>query len=61
MDTTKWKSVLVPIDVYHRIREIAQLEHRPIGSQLRLIFDEWIEQKHNEYNSTARGTDREQA
>ena len=40
MDTTKWKSILVPIDIYHRIREIAQLEHRPIGSQLRLIFSE---------------------
>ena len=46
MDTTKWKSILVPIDIYHRIREIAQLEHRPIGSQLRLIFSEWLEYRH---------------
>jgi hypothetical protein len=37
------------------------MEDRKIGSQLRLIFNEWLDYKHNEYHGTARGTDREQA
>ena len=48
MDITKWKSILVPIGVYHRIREFSQLEHRKIGQQLTLIFEEWLEYKHKE-------------
>ena len=65
MDTTKWKSILVPIDIYFKIREIAGLERRPIGSQLRVIFDEWVEHRHEEArqlgiagpDSAARGAD----
>jgi hypothetical protein len=48
MDITKWKSILVPIGIYHRIREFSQLEHRKIGQQLTLIFEEWLEYKHKE-------------
>ena len=48
MDITKWKSILVPIGVYHRIREFAEMEHRKIGAQLSLIFSEWLEYKHKE-------------
>ena len=48
MDITKWKSILVPIGIYHRIREFSQLEHRKIGAQLSLIFEEWLEYKHKD-------------
>jgi hypothetical protein len=39
MDTTKWKSVLVPIEVYSEIKKIAKAEGRTISGQLRIIFD----------------------
>ncbi len=40
MDTTRWKSVLLPREVYEEIRDVAKLEGRTIGGQLRLVF-EW--------------------
>lgn len=39
MDTSKWKSVLVPIEVYDEIKNISKTEGRTISGQLRLIFD----------------------
>ena len=39
MDTTKWKSVLVPIEVYSEIKKIAKADGRTISGQLRIIFD----------------------
>lgn len=39
MDTDKWKSVLVPIEVYREIKQIAKTEGRTISGQLRLIFE----------------------
>jgi len=48
MDTTKWKSVLVPIGVYWKIRELARLENRKIGGQLERIYDEWVEDRRRE-------------
>ena len=44
MDTTKWNSVLVPIEVYEQIRKIARLEGRTISGQLRIMWD--IYKKH---------------
>ena len=55
MDTTRWKSILVPIGIYHRIREFAEMEHRKIGAQLTLIFSEWLEYKHREADALDRG------
>ena len=49
MDTTKWKSVLVPREVYEEIRAMAKSEGRTISGQLRLVF-EW-------YKSVNRDTD----
>jgi len=49
MDTTKWKSVLVPREVYEEIKGMAKSEGRTISGQLRLVF-EW-------YKSVARDTD----
>jgi hypothetical protein len=41
MDTTKWKSVLVPRDTYDEIVAIAYIEGRTISGQLRMMFDNW--------------------
>lgn len=38
MDTDKWKSVLVPIEVYKEIKALAQAEGRTISGQLRIIY-----------------------
>lgn len=39
MDIEKWKSVLVPIEVYREIKAIAKTEGRTISGQLRVMFD----------------------
>ena len=41
MDTRKWKSVLVPTDIYEEIVVISHVEGRTISGQLRIIFDAW--------------------
>ena len=41
MDTTKWKSVLVPIDVYEKIKQSAKKEGRTLGGQLRYIYSQY--------------------
>lgn len=41
MDTTRWKSILVPRDVYEEIIVIAHVESRTISGQLRYIFENW--------------------
>lgn len=43
MDTQRWKSVLVPRDVYEDIKNMAQEEGRTISGQLRLIFETYVE------------------
>ena len=47
MDTDKWKSVLVPIEVYREIKEISQKEGRTISGQLRIIFDKYKLEQEN--------------
>lgn len=44
MDTTRWKSVIVPRDVYDEIVAVAYIEGRTIGGQLRMTFDYWKRQ-----------------
>ncbi len=41
MDTKKWKSVLVPTDIYEEIVTISHVEGRTISGQLRIIFEFW--------------------
>ena len=41
MDTTKWKSVLLPRSVYEEIVFIANVEGRTISGQLRYLFESW--------------------
>ena len=45
MDTTKWKSLIVPRPVYEQIRSIAEMEDRPISRQIRIIFEQWKEDR----------------
>ena len=39
MDTTRWKSILVPREVYDEIKLLSKVEGRTIGGQLRVVFD----------------------
>ena len=41
MDTTKWKSVLLPRDVYEELVVIAKVEGRTISGQLRYMHEGW--------------------
>ena len=50
MDTTRWKSILVPREVYEEIKELSKIEGRTIGGQLRLVCD-WY--KENEGDKRA--------
>tara|TARA_Y100000114_G_scaffold1880_1_gene1542 strand:+ start:4412 stop:4603 length:192 start_codon:yes stop_codon:yes gene_type:complete len=43
MDTTRWKSILVPREVYEDIKELSKKEGRTIGGQLRLVFEWYME------------------
>ena len=43
MDTDKWKSVLVPKEVYEEIKVISKKEGRTISGQLRLMFEVYQE------------------
>jgi predicted DNA-binding protein len=47
MDTTKWKSVLVPREVYEEIRAMSKSEGRTISGQLRLVFEWYKNQQRN--------------
>ena len=45
MDTTRWKSILVPRPVYEEIKEMARSEGRTIGGQLRVVFEKYVERE----------------
>tara|TARA_R100001460_G_scaffold53670_3_gene92795 strand:- start:729 stop:917 length:189 start_codon:yes stop_codon:yes gene_type:complete len=55
MDTTRWKSILVPREVYEEIKELSKKEGRTIGGQLRLVF-EWYMESVDEGNTRGAGT-----
>jgi len=42
MDTNKWKSVLVPREIYLVIKEMSKAEGRTISGQLRVIMDDFV-------------------
>jgi len=44
MDTSKWKSVLVPIEVYHELKADAQNSGRTISGQLRVVLEYYKKQ-----------------
>ena len=45
MDTTKWKSVLVPVEVYRELKILSAIEGRTISGQLRFMFDQYSKLK----------------
>ena len=45
MDTEKWKSILVPKDVYLEIKKIAAKEGRTLGGQLRFIYSQYVSEE----------------
>ncbi len=45
MDTTKWKSVLVPIEVYKEIKRDSAANGRTISGQLRVMFDVYTQNR----------------
>jgi hypothetical protein len=45
MDTTKWKSVLVPIEVYKEIKLDSAANGRTISGQLRVMFDVYAQNR----------------
>ena len=51
MDTTRWKSVLVPRGVYDEIKKMSQAEGRTISGQLRLIFETYVEKGYDKKHS----------
>ena len=42
MDKNKWKSVLLPREVYDQLYIVSKVEGRTLSGQLRLIFDYWV-------------------
>jgi len=56
MDTTRWKSILVPREVYEEIKELSKKEGRTIGGQLRLVFEWYMETAKNDGSSGRTGT-----
>ena len=55
MDTTRWKSILVPREVYEEIKELSKIEGRTIGGQLRLVFD-WYKENEGDKRATQKKT-----
>ena len=56
MNLNKWKSVLLPREIYEEIKIIAKVEGRTISSQTKIIFADWKEnnlsEKDKEYIAT---------
>jgi len=64
MDTTRWKSILVPREVYEEIKELSKAEGRTIGGQLRLVFDWYRESQRpdgSKVGKKARGAQKNRA
>ena len=41
MDTTRWKSILVPSHTYDEIVAAAKIEGRTISGHMRIVFEFW--------------------
>jgi predicted DNA-binding protein len=56
MDTTRWKSILVPREVYEEIKALSKSEGRTIGGQLRLVFEWYTEAERRSNDSDGSNT-----
>ena len=43
MDTSRWKSILVPREMYEEVKELSKVEGRTISGQLRMVFEQYKE------------------
>ena len=41
MDTTRWKSILVPREMYEEVRDSAKMEGRTISGQLCYAYEQY--------------------
>jgi hypothetical protein len=44
LDTSKWKSVLLALDTYKALKQIAEIEKRTISGQFTFIFEKYCEE-----------------
>lgn len=58
MDTERWKSILVPRDVYEEIKAMSKKEGRTIGGQLRLAFEQYQKQARTKAVRAAKAAER---
>ncbi|MGB1649720.1 MAG: hypothetical protein ACPHEP_01715 [Acidimicrobiales bacterium] len=54
MDTTRWKSIIVPKTMYEEVRDMAEAEGRTISGQLRFIF-KWYKEALEEWQNQDNG------
>ena len=57
MDTSRWKSILVPREMYEEVKELSKVEGRTISGQLRMVFEQYKAEQHG--NTTGRRNLRE--
>ena len=48
MNPKKWKSVVIPVDVYHALKRLAQQERRTISGQFTFLLEQVMEDRQKE-------------
>ena len=48
MNTKKWKSVVIAVDVYHALKRRAQQERRTISGQFTFLLEQVMEDRQKE-------------
>ena len=61
MDTTRWKSILVPRDMYEEVKFMAKDEGRTISGHLRMIFEDHKDRRQKNAVSEGGGGDTQKA
>ena len=58
MDTTKWKSVLVPIEVYKELKALSREQGRTMGGQLKIMYQVYAAYQHKELTFSTEPTEK---
>ena len=45
MNPKKWKSVVIPVDVYHALKRLAQQERRTISGQFTFLLEKAMKEE----------------
>ena len=48
MNPKKWKSGVIPVDVYHALKRLAQQERRTISGQFTFLLEQVMEDRQKE-------------